>query len=53
MMTPGFGIVELLIGLIAAVCGLAIPVGIIYFLFVIYKKVSNIEELLKKNEEGQ
>jgi hypothetical protein len=50
-MTPSIGIAELLISLIAAICGLVIPIGIIYFLFVIYKKVSNIEEMLKKNEK--
>ena len=51
MVTPSIGIVELLVGFVVTVLWLAIPVGILYLLFVIYKKLTNIEELLKKDKD--
>jgi len=52
MANPGLGTVEvLLMSLIALACGLVFPIGVIYFLFTINKKVNNIEEMLKKNKE--
>jgi len=51
MVTPSIGIVELLIVFIVTVFWLAIPVGVLYLLFVIYKKLNKIEEALKKDAE--
>ena len=52
MATPGLGIVEvLLISSITLLCGLAFPIGVIYFLFTINKKVNTIHETLMKNKE--
>jgi len=53
MITPSLGIVEvLLISLITLLCGLALPIGVIYFLFVINKKLNAILEILMKNKQA-
>jgi len=49
MITPGFGIGELLVSFIAVAFSLALPLGIIFLLYKIYIKLKNIEEQLKKN----
>ena len=50
MATPSIGIAEQLIIFVVTVLWLAIPVGVLYLLFVIYKKL-NKEEALKKDEK--
>ncbi len=49
MITPGFGIGELLVSFIAVAFSLALPLGIIFLLYKIYMKLKSIEEQLKKN----
>jgi len=49
MMNPGFGIVEIIIGFIAVIFSLALPLGILFLLYKIYTKLKDIEEQLKKN----
>ena len=49
MITPGFGIGELLVSFIAVAFSLALPLGIVFLLYKIYIKLKNIEEQLKKN----
>ena len=49
MITPGFGIGELLVSFIAVAFSLALPLGIIFLLYKIYMTLKNIEEQLKKN----
>jgi hypothetical protein len=51
MFTPDIGIVELVIIFITTVLWLAIPVGVLYLLFAIYKKLSSIEAQLKNNKD--
>lgn len=51
MMTPGFGIAELLVIFIVVALWLAVPVGILYVLYIIYRKLASIEDLLKKNNK--
>jgi len=53
MVTPSIGIVELLMGFVVTILWLAIPVGILYLLFIIYKKLTTIEELLKKTRTNK
>ncbi|HET8563492.1 MAG TPA: hypothetical protein VFM35_06425 [Candidatus Binatia bacterium] len=48
-MTPGFGLVELLIIFIVVVFNLALPLAILFLLYKIYVKLQGIEEYLKKN----
>ncbi|MBN2115847.1 MAG: hypothetical protein JW730_04720 [Anaerolineales bacterium] len=49
MISTGFGIAELLIGLIAAALSLAFPLAIVFLLYKIHTKLKDIEEQLKKN----
>lgn len=49
MFTPG--IAELLGAFLIVALWLAIPVGALYLLYAIYKKLSRIEEHLKQNEK--
>ncbi|NWG35302.1 MAG: hypothetical protein HXY42_12760 [Chloroflexi bacterium] len=45
------GIVELFVLLFTTMLWLAVPLGILYLLYAIYKKISVIEEQLKRNEK--
>jgi len=49
MITPGFGVGELLVGFIEVAFSLAFPVALLFILYRIYIKLRNIEEYLKKN----
>lgn len=53
MISPSIGIVELIVSFVMVVFTIAIPVGILILLYLAYKKLGNIEELLKKNKEDQ
>lgn len=45
-----FGIGEMLISFIVVFVSLALPLGILFFLYKIYAKLNSIEEQLKKNQ---
>ena len=47
-----FGIGEILISFITVAFSLALPLGILFFLYKIYVKLNSIEEQLKKNEKN-
>lgn len=47
-MVPRLGIVEIAISCIVGLIGIGLPVAIMVFLYLIYSKVKQIEELLKK-----
>lgn len=47
-MFPRIGTIEVLIGCLAGLMGLGLPVAMLVFLYMIYNKVKSIEELLKK-----
>ncbi|MFZ5882510.1 MAG: hypothetical protein ACOYYI_01895 [Chloroflexota bacterium] len=49
MFTPQIGIVELLVAFVTVVLWLAVPVGVLYLLYAINKKLASIEEHLKRN----
>ncbi len=49
MVNTSIGIVELLVALLVAALSLALPLGILFFLYKIYVKLKSIEEQLKKN----
>jgi hypothetical protein len=49
MITPGFGIGELLVSFIAVAFSLALPLGILFLLYKIYTKLKSIDEQMKKN----
>ena len=49
MMTPGFGIAELLTTFVVVIFNIALPLAILFFLYKIYVKLQKIEELLKRN----
>lgn len=51
MVTPSIGIVELAVSFFVVVLWLAIPVGILYLLYAIHKKLSSIEDHLKKGRK--
>jgi len=53
MISPSIGIVELVASFIALIFTLVIPVGILFLLFLVHKKLGNIEELLKKSKDDQ
>lgn len=47
-MYPRLGVVEVLLSCFAGLVGIGLPVAMLVFLYMIYNKVKNIEELLKK-----
>ena len=47
-MSPNIGIVEMVLSCFAGLIGLGLPIATLVFLYLIYNKVKNIEELLKK-----
>jgi hypothetical protein len=47
-MVPRMGVVEIVISCIVGLIGIGLPVAIMVFLYLIYSKVKQIEELLKK-----
>ena len=47
-MSSNIGIVEMILSCLAGLIGLGLPIAILVFLYFIYNKVKNIEELLKK-----
>jgi hypothetical protein len=47
-MYPHLGLVEILISCIVGLIGIGLPIAILVFLYMIYNKVKNIEEMLKK-----
>jgi len=49
MMVPGFGIGELIVSFLVIVFSVALPLGVLFLLYKIYTKLSNIEKLLKKD----
>jgi hypothetical protein len=49
MLFPDFGVVAFLVSFVIVSLSLAIPIGIIYLLVIIYRKLHNIEELIKKD----
>ena len=49
MVNPGFGLIEIVVSLIAVALSLALPLAILFLLYKIYSKLTSIEEQLKKN----
>jgi hypothetical protein len=49
-MYPRLGVVEVILSCFAGLIGLGLPVAMLVFLYMIYNKVKNIEEMLKKEE---
>jgi hypothetical protein len=47
-MFPRSGLVEVLISCFVGLLGFGLPVAMLIFLYMIYNKIKNIEELLKK-----
>jgi hypothetical protein len=47
-MYPRMGVVEVLLSCLFGLIGIGLPVAILVFLYIIYNKVKDIEELLKK-----
>ena len=47
-MFPRMGVIEVLLSCLFGLIGLGLPVAMLVFLYMIYNKVKNIEELLKK-----
>jgi len=47
-MFPRMGVVEVLLSCLFGLIGLGLPVAMLVFLYMIYNKVKNIEDLLKK-----
>lgn len=47
-MNPNVGVVEIIISCVVGLIGIALPVAMLVFLYMIYNKVKSIEELLKK-----
>ena len=50
---PSVGIVELLVSFVMVLFWLVIPVGVLYLLYSINKRLKNVEELMKKNKDDE
>jgi hypothetical protein len=48
MVPPRLGLVEILLTCVVGLISVGLPVAMLVFLYMIYNKVKNIEELLKK-----
>jgi len=46
---PRLGVIEIVLSCIIGLIGIGLPVAILVFLYMIYNKVKNIEESLKKD----
>lgn len=47
-MSPNLGIAEIVILCFGGLIGIALPVAVLVFLYMIYNKLNSIEDLLKK-----
>jgi hypothetical protein len=47
-MVPRFGIAEVVVSCVVGLFSIGLPVALLVFLYMIYNKVKNIEEMLKK-----